>query len=129
MGVAMNSSEKVSLESLLQKVKSSPNISRAGMILCHNGIVRDFSRVGEQTVRALSVNVDEKAIESVKSWAVSQPGIVAVEIKAFQGTFNVGDDLLYVVLAGDIRENVFLVMRELIEKIKKGCVSKTEFYE
>ena len=119
----------LSLESLLRKVKSSPNISKAGMILCHNGIVRDFSRVGGKKVCALSVNVDVGGIESVKSWALSQPGIVSVEIEALNGTFNVGDDLLYVIIAGDIRENVFTIMRELIERIKKNCVSKTEIWE
>lgn len=119
----------LSLESLLRKVKSSPNISKAGMILCHNGIVRDFSRVGRKKVCALSVNVDEAGIEGVKAWASSQPGIVAVEIEALNGTFKVGDDLLYVVIAGDIRENVFTIMREVIERIKKTCVSKTEICE
>ncbi len=119
----------VSLDTLLKKVKSSPNISKAGMILCHNGIVRDFSRVEEKTVRKLSVQVDSSAIDSAKSWALSQPGMVAVEIKALEGDFEVGDDLLFVVLAGDIRENVFSVMRELIETIKTTGVRKKEFCE
>ena len=125
----MTTSKPVSLEDLVKKIKSSPNISKAGMILCHNGIVRDFSRTGEKKVHALSVKVDKAQVEAVKSWAISQPGMVAVEIEALEGTFHVGDDLLFVALAGDIRENVFAVMRELIEKIKTTCVSKTEFCE
>ncbi len=52
-----------------------------------------------------------------------------MEIAALEGDFGVGDDLLYVVVAGDLRENVFNVMRELIEKIKTGCVSKKEIFE
>lgn len=116
----------VSLETLLKKVKSSPNISKAGMILCHNGIVRDFSRAGDRTVRQLSVRVDAVAVNDLKKWALSQPGMVAVEIEAMEGEFKVGDDLMFVVLAGDIRENVFAVMRELIERIKTTCVSKKE---
>lgn len=117
-----------SLEGLLAKVKSHPNISRAGMILCHNGIVREFSRTDGKKVKSLNVKVDKLSIEKAKSWALSQPGIVEVEIKAFEGKFKVGDDLLYVVLAGDIRENVFNIMRELVEKIKTECVIKKEFF-
>jgi molybdopterin synthase catalytic subunit len=122
----MKKDPSVSLEGLIAKVKAHPNISKAGMILCHNGIVRDYSRVGGEEVQALSIIVDHSAIERVKSWAVSNPGIVTVEIAAFEGDFAVGDDLLYVVLAGDLRENVFAVMKELIDKIKKECVSKKE---
>ena len=122
----MEESPSVSLDTLLKKVKSSPNISKAGMILCHNGIVRDFSRVGDKTVCRLSVSVDSVAINDLKKWALIQPGMVAVEIEAMEGEFDVGDDLMFVVLAGDVRENVFAVMRELIERIKTTCVSKKE---
>lgn len=124
----MGESPSVSLDTLLKRVKSSPNISKAGMILCHNGIVRDFSRVGDKTVFRLSVSVDSVAINDLKKWALNQPGMVAVEIEAMEGDFKVGDDLMFVVLAGDVRENVFAVMRELIERIKTTCVSKKEFY-
>ncbi|MFH0958077.1 MAG: molybdenum cofactor biosynthesis protein MoaE [Pseudomonadota bacterium] len=118
----------VSLEHLLARVKAHPDIMKAGMILCHNGIVRDFSRMDGRGVVELQVSVDRPRIESVKSWALSQPGIVALEIEAFEGSFTVGEDLLLVVLAGDIRENVFSVMKELIERIKTECVKKTEIF-
>jgi molybdopterin synthase catalytic subunit len=51
-----------------------------------------------------------------------------LEIRAFEGSFTVGEDLLLVVLAGDIRDNVFSVMKELIERIKTECVRKTETF-
>jgi molybdopterin synthase catalytic subunit len=118
----------VSLERLIEKVKSHPQISRAGMILCHNGIVREFDRSGAIRVIGLRVVVNRSEIERVRLWAESQPGIVAVEVEAFDGEFHVGADLLYVVVAGDIRENVFAVMRETVERIKADGVSKTELY-
>jgi molybdopterin synthase catalytic subunit len=127
-GDVMGKDPAVSLGDLLAKVKSHPDINKAGMILCHNGIVRDFSRSGGKEVRELKVSVDQSRIESVKSWALSQPGIVALEIRAFEGSFTVGEDLLLVVLAGDIRDNVFSVMKELIERIKTECVRKTETF-
>lgn len=118
----------VSLDSLIARVKAYPEISRAGMILCHNGIVREFDRSGTRRVSGLKVVVNLLEIEHIRLWAKSQPGIVAVEIEAFEGEFHVGDDLLYVVVAGDVRENVFAVMRETVERVKAEGVRKTEFY-
>jgi molybdopterin synthase catalytic subunit len=121
-------SNSVSLDHLVQEIKTHPEISRAGMILCHNGIVRESDRSGAKRVRALKVVVDRTAIERVRSWGESQTGIVAVAIEAFEGELYVGDDLLFVVVAGDVRENVFAVTREIVEKLKSEAVQKTEFY-
>lgn len=121
-------SSSVSIESLLAEVKSHPNISRAGMILCHNGIVRESDRSGAKRVVSLRVEVNRPTIERIRAWAESRPGIVTVRIEALEGEFTVGDDLLFVIVAGDIRENVFGVMRETIERIKAEGVRKTELY-
>jgi len=120
--------DPISLDSLVARVKAHPEITRAGMILCHNGIVRESDRSGAKRVCALRVAVNRSEIERIRSWAMSQPGIVAVEIEAFEGEFRVGDDLLYVVVAGDIRENVLAVMRGTVERIKAEGVHKTEMY-
>ena len=45
----------MSLGSLIERVKAHPQISRAGMILCHNGIVREFDRSGARRVIGLRV--------------------------------------------------------------------------
>jgi molybdopterin synthase catalytic subunit len=119
----------VSLESLVAKVKALPNISRAGMILCHNGIVRASDRSGEKRVQSLKVKVDRDAVARIKSWAEAQPGIGAVEIEPLEGEFQVGDDLLFIVVAGDIREHVFEVMRATLERVKAEVTQKTEIYE
>lgn len=127
-GVIVGSSS-VSLDQLVAGIKAHPAIARAGMILCHNGIVRESDRSGAKRVRALKVVVDRPAIERIQSWGESQPGIVAVAIEALEGEFQVGDDLLFVVVAGDVRENVFAVTREIVERIKSGGVHKTEIYK
>ncbi len=120
--------KSVSMDSLIASIKAHPEISKAGMILCHNGIVRASDRSGAKRVQALRVAVDHSAIDQIRLWAESRPGIVAVAIEALEGEFHVGDDLLYVVVAGDIRENVFAVTREVVERIKAGGVQKTELY-
>ncbi|MGO9569646.1 MAG: molybdenum cofactor biosynthesis protein MoaE [Desulfomonilaceae bacterium] len=83
----------VSLDHLIAGIKAHPGIARAGMILCHNGIVRESDRSGAKRVRVLKVVVNRTAIESIRSWGESQPGIVAVAIEALEGEFHVGDDL------------------------------------
>ncbi|HTY24352.1 MAG TPA: molybdenum cofactor biosynthesis protein MoaE [Desulfomonilaceae bacterium] len=118
----------ISMDTLIQRVKNHPHISKAGMILCHNGIVRESDRSGSRNVRALRVAVDEEKIRDIVLWAKSQQGIIEVVVEALQGEFGVGDDLMYVVVAGDVRENVFRVMREVVERIKQEGVSKTEIY-
>jgi len=119
----------VSLDKIIADLKARPEMAQAGMILCHNGIVRASDRSGTRRVNALKVAVDHAAVDRIRSWGESQPGIVAVVIEALEGEFRVGDDLLFVVVAGDIRENVFAVTREVVEKIKSGGVQKTEFYD
>jgi molybdopterin synthase catalytic subunit len=121
--------DAVSLAGLLEKVKARPDISRAGMILCHNGIVRETDRSGSKRVRSLKVKSDRAAVARVKTWAEAQPGIVAVEIEPLDGEFHVGDDLLYIVIAGDIRERVIAVMKETLDRVKAEGVQKTEVYD
>jgi molybdopterin synthase catalytic subunit len=91
-------------------------------------MVREFDRSGARRVSGLRVVVNHSEIERIRLWAKSQPGIVAVEIEAFEGEFHVRDDLMYVIVAGDVRENVFAVMRQTVERIKAEGVHKTELY-
>ena len=118
----------ISMDVLIKRVKNHPHISKAGMILCHNGIVRELDRSGSRKIRALRVAVDGEKIRDIVSWAKFQQGIIEVVVEALEGEFGVGDDLMYVVVAGDVRENVFRVMREVVEKVKGEGVSKTEIY-
>ncbi len=120
--------QAISMDELIARVKRSPKIHEAGMILCHNGIVRNSDRSGQNRVESLRVRVDAEKIEEIRSWGESKPGIVAVAIEALEGEFQVGEDLLYVVVAGDIRENVFQVTREIVERIKAEGVMKSEIY-
>jgi molybdopterin synthase catalytic subunit len=125
----MMTTKPTSLGDLIQKAKSHPHIEKAGMILCHNGIVRAWDRDGAKKVRSVRVAFDQQKIEEVRSWAESQPGIVCVLMEAFEGELKVGDDLLFIVIAGDIRENVLSAMRDVIDKAKATAVQKTEIYE
>ena len=122
-------SKSVSIDELIARVKAHPQISNAGMILCHNGIVRGWDRSGKDKVTGLNVRCHGEKIEEIRSWAEAQPGIVCVIIEALEGELRVGDDLLYVVVAGDVRTNVVSAFTGIMDRVKSEGVSKIEHYD
>ena len=117
------------LHSLIKKVKSHPDFSKAGMILSHNGIVRETSRNGEK-VSGLSITVNHQELKKIIDKNKSRPGIIEilVEIADEGKTLKVGEDVMYIVVAGDIRENVIDTLTDTLNKIKKTVTGKTEFF-
>ncbi len=113
------------IHELIEEVKSNPRIDRAGMILCHNGIVRGFSRGGKE-VSKLRVKANRKALEKMMDGVRKKPGIVDLKVHINEGVLGVGDDVLLVVVAGDIRENTFPVLIELVDRIKRSILEKED---
>ena len=101
-------------------------VKRVGMILCHNGIVRGTTRTGAQPVAAVRVTPDQTRIEALRAEYEQAPGIYRVAVEAHGGELIPGDDLLYILVAGDIRENVKAVLAELLDRIKAEAVHKEE---
>ncbi|MEN8244889.1 MAG: molybdenum cofactor biosynthesis protein MoaE [Thermodesulfobacteriota bacterium] len=116
------------LEQLIKKVKQHPDYHRAGMILAHNGVVRQTSRDGRQ-VTGLRVAVDHKKLEEIVARKKETPGIVEILVEIFADQdLAVGDDVMFLVVAGDIRETVLKVLGETLNAIKTTVTQKTEFY-
>ena len=44
----------------------------------------------------------------------------------FCSRFSPGDDLLFILVAGDIRENIKPVLADLLDRIKSEAIRKTE---
>jgi len=110
---------------MVAHIKGHPRIGEAGMILCHNGIVRgtslDGRKVSEIRVKARHVLL-AKLIAEIKS----RPGIIEVLAELNEGTLKVGDDIMVVAIAGDTRENVFPALQDLIQQIKQQITEKEE---
>lgn len=115
----------MNLTELVEKIKKHPDFPRAGMILCHNGVVRATSRNGAP-VSEVTVTVDRKRLEKILAEIRAMPGIVEVLAHVNEGTLMVGEDVMYVVVAGDFRENVFNAMIAAVNRIKADVTSKTE---
>ncbi len=115
------------IEQLVQKIKSHPEYAQVGMILCHNGVVRSTSRDGK-AVSGLSVRVDSEKLQTILDTRKKDPGIIdiLVEIKADR-RLTVGDDVMFLVVAGDIREHVLYTLENTLNAIKATATRKTEF--
>lgn len=115
----------MNLNELVEQVKKHPDCHRAGMILCHNGVVRGTSRDG-RPVSEVTVRVDWNRLEAILAEIKAMPGIVEVLAHVHEGTLKVGEDVMVVVVAGDFRENVFEAMMLAVNRIKAEVTSKTE---
>jgi molybdopterin synthase catalytic subunit len=117
------------ITALIEKVKRHPDFRRAGMILCHNGVVRETSRDGTP-VSGLRVAVDRDRLAEVLEEQRRRPGIVDIQVEISENEdLKIGDDVMGLVVAGDIRENVIAVLADTLDLIKKTVTRKTEFQE
>ena len=111
-----------SLTDLLQDLKRSPDICKAGAIALFIGVVRGFSSDGSK-VKGLVMEAYEEAanriLREIRRDLMSREGIVDVQIHHLLGEFNVGEDLVYVAVAGGHRDQVFPVLREAVERYKR----------
>ncbi len=118
------------LEDIVNDIKKRPGFEEnAGMILLHNGVVRAWSRDGHKKVIAVDVVADEMKIGEICQELGARPGIFAITAQAMQGVLKPGDDLLYLAVAGDVRENVLKVFEELLHRVKSEGVRKREIFE
>ena len=113
------------LNDLVEKIKREADFMKVGMIVCHNGVARGTSRAGEP-VDYLDIEKDDDAWERVLREMRAEPGIAAVEAYLFTGRRCVGDDVMFIAVAGDIRENVLPVLEKTLNRLKKEGVVKWE---
>jgi len=111
----------------IAELKRQPGFAdHVGMILIHNGVARAWSRRGHASVTALEVRLDRVKIEALRQEYLQRPGIYAIVIEAREGRFQPGDDLLFIIVAGDIRENIKPVLAELLDRVKSEAIMKKE---
>jgi molybdopterin synthase catalytic subunit len=115
----------MNISDMIEMVKSHPEYHNAGMILCHNGVVRSTSRDGKP-VTELDVRVDINRLAEIIAEMKQRPGIVEIIAEVREGKLMVGEDVMMVVVAGDFRENVFSTLMDTVNAIKKDVTSKTE---
>ncbi len=110
------------LSDVIDSVREKSDFDRVGAMALFIGVVRGETIKGEP-VRGLELEAyDEKAdevFENICSGLKSEKGIVDVQIHHFTGKFELGDDLVYVLVAGGHRQEVFPVLQEAVERYKR----------
>ena len=119
--IGIHKKGELSLSKLLKSIKERAEFRRAGAIATFVGVVRGETLDGEN-VTGLELQAYEeeanKVLGSICEELKKREGVVDVQIHHFVGEFSVGEDLVYVVVAGAHREHVFGVLREAVERYK-----------
>lgn len=124
-----------SMDIWLKEAKSHKNAEKVGMYLTHNGVVRESAKAlvrnGEENtkpVRGMVFDYDEEKAAAAIADTYTQPGIYYVKVWLNRGELKVGDDLMYVMVGGDIRPHVIDGLEYLVARLKKECVMETEVF-
>jgi len=105
-----------SLDVWLTEAKREASAPDVGMYLCHNGVVRSHSRDG-RPVTGMDLAVDRQRLDELVSTARLMEGVSSVRVWVNEGYLEVGDDIMYVLIGGDIRPNVIEALTALVGMI------------
>lgn len=110
-----------SLTNLMDSIKKNDKFEKTGAIALFIGVARGENAEGKQVQKLTLEAYEEKAnevLEKICDDLVKKSGIVDVQIHHLLGEFSVGEDLVYVSVAGSHRAEVFTVLREAVERYK-----------
>ena len=117
----------MNINRMLESIKQNPDFEKVGMVLCHNGVVRGTSRDG-RAVKGLRVAVDHQKLAHIISEQKKIAGIVDIKVEIAENRdLAVGDDVMLLLVAGDILENVIAVLTDTLNEIKSTVTRKTEY--
>lgn len=116
------------IQSMIKKAREHPEARKIGMIAGHLGIVRGTSRDG-RPVSGIDVFYDHEHLDSIIKDTKKMPGIIEVLVDTREGALEIGDEILAVIIAGDIRENVFNALMTAVNRIKAEASRKKEHNE
>jgi molybdopterin synthase catalytic subunit len=110
-----------SISDLIGNARKSANFEKTGAIALFIGVARGETLSGEKVQKLTLEAYEEKANEVLAKICDDlsrKPGIVDVQIHHLLGEFTIGEDLVYVSVAGSHRTDVFPVLREAVERYK-----------
>ncbi len=111
------------VQEAIENIKKDPDYCKAGAIGLFIGVVRgETLESGKGKVEGLTIEAYEQkanqVLNKISNELTQKPGIVNVQIHHLLGDFKVGDDLVYVAVAGSHRGDVFPVLQEAVERYK-----------
>ena len=125
-----NGKSMPSVDAWLREAKADVSAADCGMYLTHNGVVRATPKAEVRGVETDGVAPGHKVGGMVFGFDAeatrTMPGIGYVRVWLASGELTVGDDIMLVLIGGDIRPHVVDALQSLVGTIKNECVSEVE---
>ena len=121
-----------SIDQWLREAKVHESAPLCGMYLTHNGTVRQTAkakvRLDEDApdVSGMYFTYDQTKVDAAVAETYKMDGIYYVRAWLNEGELNLGDDIMYVLIGGDIRPRVVDALQFLVGKLKNECVTEIE---
>ncbi len=129
----VNKKAPPSIDKWLKEAKSDSVAAKVGMFLVHNGVVRQTpkTKVREginegSLVKGMEFSYDAGKVDEAITETYKMEGIFYVKVWLNEGKLEVGDDIMYLLIGGDIRSHVVDALQFLVGKIKNECVTEKE---
>lgn len=127
--------EAPSMDAWIKEAKADKNSAQCGMYLFHNGIVRQTAKAkvrknerGTAPVTGMRFSYDNEKVKAAVTAAQKMPGIFYVRVWLNEGELELGDDIMLVLIGGDIRPHVVDALQTLVGELKTNCVTEKEIY-
>ena len=124
-----------SMDQWLKEAKAHRSAPQIGMYLTHNGTVRRDAKAkvrqgaaDTRDVTGMIFSYDEAKVDAAIADAYKLPGIYYIRVWLNEGELETGDDIMYVLIGGDIRPRVVDALHYLVGRIKNECVTETELH-
>ena len=127
--------ESPSMDQWHRKAKAAPGAENCGMYLVHNGTVRQTAKsmvrqgaADTMPVCGMRFSYDAEKVEQAVSETREREGIFYVRAWLNEGELQLGDDIMFVLIGGDIRPRVVDALQSLVGTLKNDCVTEIELY-
>ena len=124
-----------SVDAWLREAKADKDAGKIGMYLLHNGTVRASARAAAREgradlppIRGMEFSYDRAKVDAAIAEARALPGISLIRVWLNSGELKTGDDIMLVLIGGDIRPRVIDALNFLVGKIKSECVVEKEVF-
>lgn len=129
----MSKNPSPSMDAWLREAKQHESAPNIGMYLTHNGTVRQSAKAkvrygAEDTkpVTGMLFSYDPEKVDRIIADTYKMDGIYYIRVWLNEGELDAGDDIMYVLVGGDIRPHVVDALQYLVGRIKGECVTETE---
>ena len=124
-----------SMDAWIKEAKEDKSAPECGMYLFHNGIVRQSAKakvrqgdISASDVKGMVFSYDKEKVEEAVENSQNMPGIGYVRVWLNEGQLEVGDNIMLVLVGGDIRPHVVDALQSLVGELKNHCVKEEELF-